>query len=151
VDTRKNTDASSVITKVPLDVVKGFRVTVLTVVTVGGENVVKVAVGLLSATNTHAQEYMYFRCSHLLLARQIESHRNNSTQLSCSSPSSKQQCIRDLTDTSVLLSTNFEQDYWSLKHCVECSCWYATLHWNNNKLECGPMPNVVVALPNIRT
>jgi len=39
VDTRKNTDASSVITKVPRVVVKGFLVSVLTVVAVGGVNV----------------------------------------------------------------------------------------------------------------
>jgi len=39
-------------TKVPVVAVKGFRVSVVTVATVEGENVVKVAVDLLSVTHT---------------------------------------------------------------------------------------------------
>ena len=46
--------------KVPVVAVNGDRVSVLTLVTVGGENVVKVAAGLLSVTHTRTQEYMYF-------------------------------------------------------------------------------------------
>jgi len=56
-------------TKVPVPVVavKGFRVSVVTLATVGGENVVKVAGGLLSVTHTRTEEYMYFKCSHYCL------------------------------------------------------------------------------------
>jgi len=53
--------------KVPVVAVNGVRVSVLTLVTVGGENVVKVAAGLLSVTHTRTQKCMYFKCSHYCL------------------------------------------------------------------------------------
>ena len=51
--------------KLPVVAVNGVRVSVLTVVNFGGMNVVKVAVGLLSVTHTHTEEYTYFKCTYI--------------------------------------------------------------------------------------
>ena len=66
----------------------------------------------LTLCNAHTYTRIHvFQVQPLLLARQLESHQNNRRQLlSYSSPSSKHQCTKDVTDTSVVLSTNFEQN-----------------------------------------
>ena len=77
----------------------------LTVVAVGGVNVSKVAVGLLSVKHTHTQEYMHFKCRYYCL--RVNLSRIEITADSCHN---RHQCIKDVTDISVVLNTNFEQN-----------------------------------------